>query len=71
VTGWRMCIDYRKQSNEERSLSPTVHWRDAREIREPHLFFISRWVLGVQANSHSPRWSTQNNIHMPLWNVCI
>jgi hypothetical protein len=25
VTGWRMCIDYRKQSNEERSLSPTVH----------------------------------------------
>jgi hypothetical protein len=38
VTGWRMCIDYRKlnmQSNEERSLPPTVHRRDAREISKP------------------------------------
>jgi hypothetical protein len=56
VTGWRMCIDYRKlnKSNEERSLPLTVHIRDAREISKPSLFLLSRWSLWVYANSHSP-----------------
>jgi hypothetical protein len=56
VTGWRMCIDYRKLNKEMKkiSLPPTVHRRDAREISEPRLFLLSRWVLEVHANSHSP-----------------
>jgi hypothetical protein len=73
VTGWRMFIDYRKlnKATKKRSLPPTVHRRDAREINKPRLFLLSRWVLGVHANSHSPGRSTQNNVYVPLWNVCI
>jgi hypothetical protein len=57
MTGWRMCIDYRKHNKvtKERSLPPTGHWRDAREISESRLFLLSRWVLGVHANPHSPK----------------
>jgi hypothetical protein len=72
VTGWWMYrLSKAKQSNEEWLLPSTVHWRDAREIRKPHLFLLSRLVLGVHENSHSPRWSTQDNIYLPLWDVCI
>jgi hypothetical protein len=35
-----------KQSNEERSLPLTVHWRDAREIRKPRLFFA--FSMGIR-----------------------
>jgi hypothetical protein len=73
VTGWRMCIDYHKlnKATKKDHFPPTVHQRDAREISKPRLFLLSRWVLGVHANSHSPERSTQNNVYMPLQNVCI
>jgi hypothetical protein len=72
VTGWRMYrLSKAKQSNEERSIPLIVHWRDAREISKPHIFLLSRWVLGVYANSHAPGWWTQDNVYMPLWNICI
>jgi hypothetical protein len=58
MTGWRMCIDYRKLNKATKKdhfpLSFIDEMRDAREISEPRLFLLSRWVLGVHANSHSP-----------------
>jgi hypothetical protein len=55
VTGWRMCIDYRSLTKQRRKISsPTVNRRDAREVSKRRLFLLSRWILGVHANSHSP-----------------
>jgi hypothetical protein len=39
------------QSNKERSLPPSVHWRDAREVTKPRLLLLSQWILGVQSLS--------------------
>jgi hypothetical protein len=48
----------------------TVVRNEKNEISKSLLCLLSRWVLGVHANSHSPRRSTQKNVYMPLWNVC-
>jgi hypothetical protein len=66
VTGWRMCIDYRKlnKATKKDHFPPTVHRRHAREVSKPCLFLLSRWVLGVHANSHSPGRSTQDNVYL-------
>jgi hypothetical protein len=73
MTGWRMCIDYRKLNKEtKKDHFPLPFIDEMLERLAYHAYFLlSRWVLGVHANSHSPRWSTQNNVYMPLWNVCI
>jgi hypothetical protein len=72
VTGWQMCIDYRKLNKATKKDHFPLPFIDEMLERLPnHAYFFFRWVLGVHANSHSPGRSTQNNVHMPLWNVCI
>jgi hypothetical protein len=73
VTGWRISIDYRKLNKVMKKDHFPLPFIDenAREISKPRLFLLSQWVLGVHANSHSPGRSTQNNVYMPLWNICI
>jgi hypothetical protein len=74
VTGWWMCIDYcklNKATKKDHFPLPFIDEMLERLANHTYFFFLFRWVLGVHANSHSPRRSTQNNVYMPLWNVCI
>jgi hypothetical protein len=56
VTGWWMCIDYRKlYKATKKDHFPLPFIDDMFERLANHTYFLlSRWVLGVHANSHSP-----------------
>jgi hypothetical protein len=56
VTGWRMCIDYRKQNKatkKDHFLLPFID-KMLKRLANHTYFLLSRWVLGVNANSLSP-----------------
>jgi hypothetical protein len=73
VTEWRMCIDYRNLNKAtKKDHFPLPFIDEMLEGLANHAYFLlSRWILRVHANSHSPGRSTQNNVYMPLWNACI
>jgi hypothetical protein len=56
VTGWRVCIDYRKLNKAMKKYHFPLLFIDERlERLANHAYFLlSRWILGVHANSHHP-----------------
>jgi hypothetical protein len=72
VTGWRMCIDYRKLNKAmKKDHFPLPFIDEMLERLANHAYFCFLDGYLVHANSHSLGRSTQNNVHMPLWNVGI
>jgi hypothetical protein len=53
MTGWRMCIDYQKLNKATKKDHFPLPFIDEM-LNKPRLFLLSRWVLWVYANSHSP-----------------
>jgi hypothetical protein len=60
VTGWQMCIDYRKLNKATKEDHFPLPFIDEmlERLAKPCLFLLSRWILGVRANSYSPGQST-------------
>nr|GEZ36401.1 hypothetical protein [Tanacetum cinerariifolium] len=73
VTGWHVCIDYRKLNDATRKdhFSSTVYRSNAREINGKLVLLFSRLFLWLFLNSHRSKRSSENHIHLPIWNVCL
>ncbi|GJY32431.1 hypothetical protein Tco_0416900 [Tanacetum coccineum] len=55
VTGWRVCIDYRKLNEATRNNFPLPFMgSNARKISGKRVLLFSRWFLGLLSNSHRP-----------------
>jgi hypothetical protein len=69
VTGWRMCIDYRKLNKVmKKDHFPLPFIDEMLERLANHAYFC---FLDGYSGFMPPERSTQNNIYMPLWKVCI
>nr|GEW34734.1 reverse transcriptase domain-containing protein [Tanacetum cinerariifolium] len=68
VTGWRVCIDYRKLNE---PFSSTVYGSNAREISGKSVLLFSRRFLWLFPYSHRSERSGENHIHLPIRNVCL
>ena len=69
ITIWRMCIDYRKLNKRTRKDHfplPFIH--QMLEHLAHHSFF---YYSGFIPNSHPSKFQRKDNIHMPLWHLCI
>jgi hypothetical protein len=55
----------------ERSLPTAFCWWNVRVVGEALFLLFPWWVFGISSDSHPPRWSKQDYIHLPVWNICI
>nr|GEZ25321.1 reverse transcriptase domain-containing protein [Tanacetum cinerariifolium] len=70
VTGWRVCIDYRKSNEATRKDHfPLPFMDNAREISGKSVLLFSRRFFWFFPNSHRFERSGENHIHLPIRNV--
>ncbi|GJY24881.1 hypothetical protein Tco_0398539 [Tanacetum coccineum] len=74
VTGWRVCIDYRKL-NEATTKDPLSTCPSMDQMLErlagKSILLFPRWLLGLFSDSHSPEGARKDNIHLPIRNICL
>jgi hypothetical protein len=66
VMGWRMCIDYIKlNSDEEGSLTATLHQWDAGKVSETLILLFPWWLFWLPLDSYPSRQPKQDHLHVP------
>nr|GEY47911.1 DNA-directed DNA polymerase [Tanacetum cinerariifolium] len=72
VTGWRVCIDYRKLNDATRkTIFCYLSWIKCLKDWPKMSLLLSRWFFRVFSNSNRSPRPRENNFHMPLWNFCL
>ena len=73
VTGWRMCIDYRKLNKAtKKDHFPLPFIDEMLEWLAKHSYFcFLDGLFWLPSNTHPSRRSEQDHVHMPLWNICL
>ena len=73
VTGWRVCIDYRKLNTATRKDHfplPFIDQMLDRLARHPHFCFLDGYS-GYNQIAIAPEDQEKNHIHMSLWHLCF
>nr|GEX44243.1 reverse transcriptase domain-containing protein [Tanacetum cinerariifolium] len=73
VTGWRVCIDYRKLNEATRKDHFPLPFMDQmleRLVGNEYYCFLDGF-LGLHLNSHRSKRSRKDHIHVSLQNVCL
>ncbi|GKF50885.1 hypothetical protein Tco_0147352, partial [Tanacetum coccineum] len=70
VTGWRVCIDYRKlnEATLERPLPFAFYRPNARKTSRKRILLFPRWLLGLFSD---PKRSRKDNLYLPIRNFCL
>ncbi|GJZ33774.1 reverse transcriptase domain-containing protein [Tanacetum coccineum] len=75
VTGWRVCIDYRKLNEATRKDHFPLPFMDQMIERlagnEFYCFLDSRWIFRVFPNTNRSPRPGENYFHMPVWNFRV
>jgi len=74
VTGWRMCIDYRKLNEAIRKdhlFSFALHGPDVGEACGTCLLLLLGWILWIKLDCSGPQGSGKDGLHMPFWCLCL
>ena len=72
VTGWRMCIDYRKLNQATRKDHFPLPFMDQMLERLASQSYYCSWmdILGIP-NFGKPRRSRKDSFHMSIWSFCL
>ncbi|GJR25340.1 reverse transcriptase domain-containing protein [Tanacetum coccineum] len=69
VTGWRVCIDYRKLNEATRKDHFPLPFMDQMNRKLAGLILLfSRWIFRVFPNTNRSLGPGENYFHMPVWN---
>ncbi|GJT55429.1 reverse transcriptase domain-containing protein [Tanacetum coccineum] len=74
VTGWRVCIDYRKLNEATRkdiSQLPLMGPNARKTPWEKPILLFPRWLFGLFPDSHRPEGSRKDKVYLPIRNICL
>ena len=74
ITGWRVCMDYRKLNvwtEKDHFPMPFMDQMLDRLAGKGWYCFLDGWVFGLQSNFYSSRRPREDHLHFPIWDFCF
>jgi len=71
VTGWRMCIDYRKLNEATKKDHYPHPFMDQMQTCKAIFLLFLRWIFGLQSNCSRSSGPRKDSFYMPFWCICL